>query len=233
MTDFNLFTMNSKVFPATEPLVVRLGQRVRIRFGNLGATDHHPIHLHGYDMLVTETDGGVLPETARYRVNTILVPVGSTRALEIVANEPGDWAMHCHMTHHVMNQMGHSIPNMVGVDPAILNRRIQPLLPEYMTMGETGMGEMANMGMHMPVPPNSIAMRTSHGPFGVIDMGGMFTILKVHPGITRYENVGWYRHPPGTVASPVSPEELAAAGIRVPPGAAAPMPPSGAMQHQH
>ena len=116
MTDFNLLTINGKVFPGTGPLVVKKGQRVRIRIGNLSAMDHHPIHLHGYQFRVTATDGGEIPESAQQLETTVLVPVGSTRTIEFVANEPGDWAMHCHMTHHVMNQMGHGLPNVIGVD---------------------------------------------------------------------------------------------------------------------
>src|SRR5262249_30104947 len=65
MNDCNVFTINGKVFPATEPLVVRLGQRVRIRLGNLSAMDHHPFHIHGVAFMVTGTDGGRLAETAR------------------------------------------------------------------------------------------------------------------------------------------------------------------------
>src|SRR5204862_6855717 len=58
MTDFNVFTFNAKVFPATAPMVAKLGQRVRIRFCNLSSMDHHPMHLHGVNFKVTETDGG-------------------------------------------------------------------------------------------------------------------------------------------------------------------------------
>jgi FtsP/CotA-like multicopper oxidase with cupredoxin domain len=58
MKDFNLLTFNSKAFPGTEPLLVRTGDRVRLRFGNLSAMDHHPIHLHGFAFELTATDGG-------------------------------------------------------------------------------------------------------------------------------------------------------------------------------
>ena len=53
MTDFNVLTMNGKVFPSTGPLVCKTGDKVRIRLGNLGAMDHHPIHIHGYHFRVT------------------------------------------------------------------------------------------------------------------------------------------------------------------------------------
>jgi hypothetical protein len=213
MTDFNVLTINGKAFPGTAPLVAKKGDRVRIRIGNLGPMDHHPIHLHGYQFLITETDGGRIPESAQYPETTVLVPVGSTRAIEFVADEPGDWAMHCHMTHHVMNQMGHEIPNMIGVKPGAIDRGVQRLLPDYMTMGQTGMAEMGEMGM--PVPENSIPMVGGAGKHDYITMGGMFTILKVRDGITSYEDPGWYENPAGTLALPARDEELKRDGIDV------------------
>jgi manganese oxidase len=215
MSDFNVLTMNGKVFPAIEPLVAKLGDRVRIRFGNLSAMDHHPIHLHGHYWKITATDGGQIPVTAQWPETTVLVPVGSTRDVEFIASDPGDWAMHCHMTHHMMNQMGHNFPNMVGVDPGELDARVQTLLPGYMTMGQHGMEGMGEMSM--PMPKNSIAMLGKPGPFSYIDMGGMFTILKVREKLESYADPGWYQHPEGTVASRASAEELKRDGIAVPP----------------
>ncbi len=214
MTDFNLLTMNGKVFPATAPLVVRLGQRVRIRLGNLSATDHHPIHIHGMAFRVTGTDGGRIPAAGQWPGATVLVPVGTTRDVEFVADAPGDWPFHCHMTHHLMNQMGHDVPNMLGVKPGRLDREVQRLLPDYMTMGQSGMGGMEHMA-EMGVPDNSIPMLGRPGPFGYIDMGGMFTIIKVREGITSYADPGWYRHPAGTVAGRAAAAQLRADGIEV------------------
>lgn len=213
MSEFNLLTINGKAFPGTESLVVKRGQRVRIRIGNLSAMDHHPIHLHGYQFKVTDTDGGEIPEAAQWPETTVLVPVGSTRTIEFVANEPGDWAMHCHMTHHVMNQMGHGIPNMIGVKPGKLDGKVQKLLPGYMTMGQTGMGDMADMAMN--VPRNSIPMVGGRGKYDPITMGGMFTILKVRDGLTSYADPGWYDAPPSTVASNATSADLAHDGIDV------------------
>jgi FtsP/CotA-like multicopper oxidase with cupredoxin domain len=194
-------------------LVVKRGERVRIRLGNLGASDHHPIHIHGHNFRVTGTDAGRIPAAGHWPATTVLVPVGSTRDIEFVADAPGDWPFHCHMTHHTMNQMGHGLPNMLGVVPQDVDPHVQQLLPEYMTMGDRGMGHMSDMAMR--VPKNSIPMAGGTGPFGTIEMGGMFTILKVRDGITSYDDPGWYDHPQGTVAGPATPEDLRADGVRV------------------
>lgn len=211
MTEFNLLTINGKAFPGTDPLVVKKGQRVRIRIGNLSAMDHHPIHLHGYRFRITETDGGAIPESAQWPETTVLVPVGSTRTIEFVANESGDWAMHCHMTHHVMNQMGHGIPNLIGIKPGKLDEKARRVLGGYMTMGESGMADMGDM--QMAVPKNSIPMVGGHGKYDVITMGGMFTILKVRDALTSYADPGWYEAPPATIASPAPSSDLARDGI--------------------
>lgn len=211
MTDFNVLTFNSKAYPGTAPLVVGKGERVRLRFGNLGAMDHHPIHLHGFSFKVTATDGGYIPEGAQWPETTVLVPVGTTRTVEFVADNPGDWAMHCHMTHHVMTQMGHGVPNLIGADPARIDRRVEKLVPGYMTMGHDGMGAMTEM--KMPAPANSLPMRSTPGPYGPIDMGGMFTILKVRENPDAEDGSGWYQPPPGTLADVASPSDLQADGV--------------------
>jgi len=211
MNDFNLLTFNSRAFPGTAPLVVGRGERVRIRLGNLSPMDHHPIHLHGLSFETTATDGGVVPPSARVPETTVLVPTGSVRVIEFTPEEAGDWAMHCHMTHHVMTQMGHGFPNMIGARTQRLDERMRRVLPQYMTMGTNGMGGMAEMDM--PVPPNSAPMRGAAGPFGYIDMGGMFTILKVREDPEGADPSGWYEHPPGTVAGPADPAKMRADGI--------------------
>ncbi len=210
MSDFNVLTFNSKSFPATQPLLVGRGERVRIRLGNLGPMDHHPIHLHGLNFKVTATDGGFVPESAQVPDTTVLMPVGSTRVIEFVPDEPGDWGMHCHMTHHVMTQMGHGLPPMVGVNTRKLDHRMSRVMPEYMTMGTKGMGGMGEM--EMKIPDNSLPMRGGPGPFSYIDMGGMFTVLKVRDDPAAAPNT-WYRHPPGTVAGPADRARMAADGI--------------------
>ncbi|MFT3801708.1 MAG: copper oxidase [Burkholderiaceae bacterium] len=178
MLDFNLWTWNSRIFPGIDPLVVRQGDRVRIRIGNLTMTNH-PIHLHGHEFTVTGTDGGPVPLSGRWPEVTVDVAVGQMRQVEFVADEVGHWALHCHKSHHTMNAMGHEVPTMIGVDPRGVAEKLARLIPGYMAMGETGMGEMADMPM--PRPENTEAMMTGQGPFGAVGMGGMFSVLTVQP----------------------------------------------------
>jgi len=201
MTDFNIFTFNSRAFPGTAPLVAKTGDRVRIRIGNVGQ-ESHPIHLHGHNFKIVATDGGDIPESAQWPETTVLVAPGQTRDIEFIAN-PGDWALHCHRRHHPMNAMGHAIPNVLGVSQAGLEDKIQALVPGYMAMGETGMAEHAEHAHHMEGPANTLPMMGGEGPFGNVGMGGMFTILKVRDRLKAGEDPGWYQNPPGTVASPV------------------------------
>jgi hypothetical protein len=127
--EFNWLTFNGKSGPATTPLIVRDGERVRIRLINLGM-DHHPIHLHGHQFVVTGTEGGRQPESTWGPGNTVLVGVAQSRDVEFVANNPGDWMLHCHLPHHMMNQMSSNV--------GPISRRMG------MTMGE---GMEQGMGM--------------------------------------------------------------------------------------
>jgi manganese oxidase len=204
MTDFNLFSFNSRIFPGTDALIAKTGQKVRFRFGSV-SQDLHPIHVHGHRWKVTGNDAGPIPASARYYETTIVVAPGQTRDVVIENAVAGDWALHCHRRHHPMNAMGHEIPNMIGVSQDGLEERIQELVPGYMAMGETGMHEHAEHAEHMEMPVNTIPMMTGDGPFGTVAMGGMFTVFKVRDQLSSYtdKEAGWYRNPPGTVARPV------------------------------
>jgi FtsP/CotA-like multicopper oxidase with cupredoxin domain len=200
MLDFNLWTFNSRVFPGIDAMPVRLGDRVRIRIGNLSMTNH-PIHIHGHEFEVAGTDGGWVPRTARWPEVTTDVGVGQMRAIEFDAIAEGDWAFHCHKSHHTMNAMGHDVPTMIGVDQKDVVQKIRGLLPDYMAMGEAGMAEMG--AMEMPLPDNTLPMMTGQGPYGAMEMGGMFTTVKVRRGLGRddYKDPGWYRQRAGTQAT--------------------------------
>ena len=210
MTDFNIFTFNSRAFPGTAPLVAKTGDRVRIRFGNVGQ-ESHPIHLHGYNFKVVATDGGDIPESAQWPETTVVIFPGQTRTIEFVANIPGDWAMHCHRRHHPMNAMGHEIPNLIGVNQDDVKDKVRDLVPGYMAMGETGMDDM--MAMNMKGPENTLPMMGGQGQFGMVGMGGMFTVLKVRDNLTDYDNPGEYPHPKGTLAESVNTNEIAGTSL--------------------
>ena len=164
MTDFNLWTWNSRVFPGIDPLVVRRNDRVRVRIGNLTMTNH-PIHLHGHNFAVAlhrrrlGAEGRALAREYRPTSRS-----AQMRAIEFVADNPGDWAFHCHKSHHIMNAMGHDVPTMIGVDHRGVAERINKLIPDYMLMGERGMADMGEM--EMPLPDNTLPMMTGSGPFG-------------------------------------------------------------------
>jgi manganese oxidase len=190
MLDFNLWTFNSRAYPGIDPMVARLGERVRIRVGNLTMTNH-PIHLHGHEFVVAGTDGGWVPESARWSEVTTDIAVGQMRAIEFTAAAPGDWAFHCHKSHHTMNAMGHALPNMLGVEQSDLAGKIASLVPNYMSAG----GSMDDM--QMPLPENTLPMMTGKGPYGSIEMGGMFTAVKIRAdlGHDDYRDPGWYQPP--------------------------------------
>ncbi len=128
--EFNWLTMNGKAGPATTPIIVKQGERVRIRLVNLGM-DHHPIHLHGHQFNITGTEGGRIPESAWYPTNTVLLGVAQARDIEFDAKYAGDWIFHCHLPHHMMNQMASMVGPMSHVGQGM----------------HTGMGMEDGMGM--------------------------------------------------------------------------------------
>jgi FtsP/CotA-like multicopper oxidase with cupredoxin domain len=130
--EFNWFTLNGRSAPYITPLLARLGSRVRIRFVNMSAIDHHPMHLHGHTFWTTGTEAGRIPESAWIPSNNVLVGVAQARDVEFIANNPGDWVLHCHMFHHMMNHMA----VMVG-----------PMQGEFRGGMMPGMNAQAGMGM--------------------------------------------------------------------------------------
>jgi FtsP/CotA-like multicopper oxidase with cupredoxin domain len=210
MTEFDLWTINSKVFPAIESLVAQTGERVRVRIGNLSMWNH-PMHMHGVQFEVTGSDGGRWPQTQWRKEVTEIVGVGQTRDLEFTA-VAGDWPLHCHMSHHTMNAMGHGLPNTIGVNQRQIARRIAALVPGYMPMGEHGMSDHQQHidAGHMQGPENTLPMMGGQGLFGPMEMGGMFTLIKVRDQLEGREDPGWYQPPAGTQAYKVdtAPDDL-------------------------
>ena len=213
MIEFNILTFNACLSRHRAPACE--ARRARANPHRKSLRDGSPPDSHSRPRLrIIETDGGPIPEAGQWPEMTVLVPVGTTRTVEFIANNPGDWAMHCHMTHHVMNQMGHGLPNIVGIDPGKLDKQVRTFLPGYMTMGQDGMADMAEMAMK--IPPNSVPMVGPPGPHGYITMGGLYTNMKVREdlGDLRPEEGkdfaygGWYQNPPGTQAMLASAEDL-------------------------
>jgi hypothetical protein len=171
--------------------------------------------MHGPHFEVTGTDGGWVPKNARWPEVTTDIAVGQMRAIEFDALA-GDWAIHCHKSHHTMNAMGHGVPTMIGVDQSDVARKITSLVPDYMVMGDRGMHEMAEM--EMPIPDNTLPMMTGTGPFGPIGMGGMFSVVKVRDDIEPgdYRDPGPYKHPAGTLTSEYTAETAEAVRAAAP-----------------
>jgi FtsP/CotA-like multicopper oxidase with cupredoxin domain len=161
--EFNWLTFNGRSAPATTPLLARLGSRVRLRFVNLGM-DHHPIHLHGHQFVITGSEGGRAPESTWYPTNTVLVGVAQAKVVEFEAKYPGAWMIHCHLPHHMMNSMAdllrdRQIQTADSNDPRALRQM------ETLAM-DAAVDKPENYGL----PPNWSA-----------GMMGMMTMLRVLP----------------------------------------------------
>ena len=160
--EWNFLTLNGRSGPLTTPLLCKLGERVRIRFVNFSVMDHHPLHLHGHTFWITGTEGGRMPVTAWYPSNNVLVAVAQVREVELIANNPGDWVMHCHMFHHMMNSMTSQAGPLIrdNSTPEQLKVRGYPQvmlgmkMPNMKGMEMPGM-DMKSMDMNdVPLKPN-------------------------------------------------------------------------------
>jgi FtsP/CotA-like multicopper oxidase with cupredoxin domain len=176
--EFNWFTLNGRSAPYITPVVVRLGSRVRIRLVNMSAIDHHPMHLHGHTFWITGTEAGRIPESAWIPSNNVLVGVAQARDIEFIANNPGDWVLHCHMFHHMMNHMAVMVGPMHGESRGGMQAGLNAQAGMGMTQGGPalsrengpsfgrGMGE--NTGVERAVPTMPTDMQTKmEGPKGM------------------------------------------------------------------
>jgi hypothetical protein len=173
--EYNWLLFNGKAGPAITPMLVRLGSRVRIRLVNLGM-DHHPIHLHGHTFYVTGTEGGRIPETAWWPGNTVLVGVAQSRTVEFVANNPGDWMLHCHLPHHNMNQMSSTVGRMTrggqGGMPAGVDMNTGMGMLRGVPPVPTGEDYGPSLGRGMGLA-SAADMPTTNGPLSQDAMQGM------------------------------------------------------------
>ena len=177
--EYNWLLLNGKAGPASTPLIVRQGERVRIRFVNMGM-DHHPLHIHGYTFQVTGTEGGRIPESAWWPGTTVLVGVAQARDIEITADRIGDWMLHCHLPHHMMNQMSSNVGTMTrrpgqptGVDMNTGMGMLQgtpgaPTGNDYGTSLGRGMGFGSNADMETANGP--LTQQAMHSMPGMADM---------------------------------------------------------------
>lgn len=209
--EFNFFTLNGRSGPYATPLVVRLGSRVRIRFVNMSPVDHHPMHLHGHTFWVTGTEGGRIPESAWVPGNNVLVGVAQVREVEFIANNPGDWLIHCHMFHHMMNHMtsmvgpmaehsvnkmpaGRGMQNSLGMIQ--LGRGESPLREIGSSLGR-GMGEQTSNDRAVGNGPRELdkRYRVPGYPQDMMDMHGMYSpeqLKKINKPQTRGMRSGWF-----------------------------------------
>jgi FtsP/CotA-like multicopper oxidase with cupredoxin domain len=97
------FTINGKGFPATEPIVAKIGQKVKVRFMNEGYMIH-PMHLHGMPMTVIAKDGYLQPMP--WKCDTLNVAPGERYDVIIDCTNPGTWAFHCHILPHAESEKG-------------------------------------------------------------------------------------------------------------------------------
>ncbi len=150
--EWNWLTFNGACSPMTTPLIVRLGSRVRLRFVNLGM-DHHPIHLHGHTFVVTGTEAGRQAQTLWGPANTVLVGVAQARDFEFVANNPGEWMLHCHMPHHNMNAMSDLLGDRMMMTADTEDRRA---LSQMQTLADQVGFEHVH---HAPIAPDANDVR--------------------------------------------------------------------------
>jgi FtsP/CotA-like multicopper oxidase with cupredoxin domain len=200
--EFNWLTFNGRSAPATTPLVVRLGSRVRLRFVNLGM-DHHPIHLHGHQFVITGTEGGRAPESTWYPTNTVLVGVAQAKVVEFEAKYPGAWMIHCHLPHHMMNSMmdllrDRQIQTADVNDPRALSQ--METLARYIGVEHVHHSPIAENANAVPGFPQdafmemgmdeTVARPETHGlpPNWSAGMMGMMTMLRVLPD-SEYDEI--------------------------------------------
>jgi FtsP/CotA-like multicopper oxidase with cupredoxin domain len=170
--EFNWLTFNGKAGPASTPLIVLHGERVRIRIINLGM-DHHPIHLHGFTFWETGREGARQPEAIWPRGNTTLVGVAQARDIEFVADRAGDWMFHCHLPHHMMNQMSSNVGPMTraGRNTGVVSAADMPIANGPLSQSDADKAMAAMPGMDhskMPGMDHSKMPGMEHG-----DMHGM------------------------------------------------------------
>ena len=91
-----IWTINGKKFNEADPLVVKYGERIRLKFVN-DSMMAHPMHSHGMFM---QLENGQDPSNMPNK-HTVIVPPGKTITTLLTADELGEWAIHCHLLYHM------------------------------------------------------------------------------------------------------------------------------------
>jgi hypothetical protein len=195
LMDWNWHTINGRCGPFTTPMVVKLGERVRVRLMNFSPMQHHPIHFHGHTFWLTGTEGGRIPESSWIPRNNTLVGVAMVQDFEFIAFNPGDWIFHCHMVHHMMNHMVRQVgPRIRGMMNVMEYDSAMPNAPEPKNVLDTEVfktpgypQEMIGMMMSREMSAESIAAykapRETRGMRKDWWKGvhGLMTVLRVLP----------------------------------------------------
>ncbi|MDV6031469.1 Copper resistance protein A precursor [Stieleria neptunia] len=230
--DWNFLTLNGRSGPYTTPLVCKLGERVRIRFINFSTLHQHPMHLHGHTFWITGTEGGRIPDSAWIPSNNVVVGVAQSRDVEFIANNPGDWVLHCHMFHHMMNHMTSQVGPIIRQkenDPGFQVPGYPQIMKGMSSMKMEGMDGMKMDGMKtMPEGDNEYAMKMT-----MEDMKKITSRRETH-GMRD----GWYKGVKGLfsvlrVLPPELYDKLMNTGEPIPPNTSTPWDPHGKNMPMH
>lgn len=236
--EWNYLTFNGRCGPYTTPMVCKLGERVRIRFVNFSVIDHHPLHLHGHTFWITGTEGGRIPDPAWMPSNNVLVGVAQAREVEFIANNPGDWILHCHMFHHMMNSMTSQAGPIVREFGDPKQMRVLGYPQNMLGMQMTGMnhGDMHGVKMDgMNMDGMNMATGGSESRYAM-DMTGMDKIEGRREAAGM--RAGWSMGVEGlsTVVRVLPPslyDKLVNANDPIPPNTSTPWAPGDAMPMKH
>ena len=142
--------------------------------------DHHPLHLHGNTFVVTGSEAGRIPQEQWQPGNTVLVGVAQARDVEFVATREGDWMLHCHLPHHMTNQMVSMVGPLMASHRHEAGAALQPSGPRGLGMPD---------GTLVPGFPQDMAMTMDEAvekpeTFGLrkgwtAGMMGMMTLIRV------------------------------------------------------
>ena len=162
----NHFTINGKEYPATTPIEVRRGDRVRLRWINMSSENFHTMHTHGHDMLIIARDAQ--PVAVRDLQDTIMLGPGQRVDAVLTANaQPGNWLVHCHVLDHT--------EDAAGMPDGLITTIHYAGTPEKLTA--------MNMAMRMHMPNSSNGNPHGPLPFLTTVLLGAFSGLTIFLGL--------------------------------------------------